>query len=189
MSISYSDFIEGKITQDHPENIKLGTEGSWKLVNLMQYAFIKDFDFYPIIRSFIASTYDTILFISTGKNIIYFKDNDMLVSSVHDNKTKIYYKKSCDNDDDDDENAKGMRVKITLTFTGEGQVFNQYVTVSGLTESNIPSNECLSGIIVVPIQVISMERNRDPNCQKNGYVVFLINTVSEESVHLKNNYH
>ena len=31
-----------------------------------------------------------------------------------------------------------------------------------------------------------MERNRDPTCQKNGYVVFLRNTVPEESVHLNN---
>ena len=51
----------------------------------------------------------------------------MLVSSVHDRKTQMYYKKSCD--DDDDENSKEMRVIITCTFTGEGQVFNQYVTV------------------------------------------------------------
>ena len=34
-----------------------------------------------------------------------------------------------------------------------------------------------------------MERNIDPTCQKNGYVVFLRNTVSEESVHLKNHEH
>ena len=31
-----------------------------------------------------------------------------------------------------------------------------------------------------------MEMNRDPNCQKNGYIVFLRNIVSEESVHLNN---
>ena len=36
-----------------------------------------------------------------------------------------------------------------------------------------------------------MERNRDPTCQNNRYVVFLRNTISAESVHLKNheNYH
>ena len=62
----------------------------------------------------------------------------MLVSSVHDNKNQIYYKKSCD---DDDENEKGMRVKLTFTFTVAGRVFNPYVAVSGLTEREIPSNE------------------------------------------------
>ena len=51
----------------------------------------------------------------------------MLVSSVYDNKTQMYYKKSCD---DDDKNAKVMHVKLTFTFT-VGQVFNPYVTVSG----------------------------------------------------------
>ena len=70
----------------------------------------------------------------------------MLVSSVHDKKTQIYYKKSCD-DDDDDEYAKLMCVKINFTFNGEGKVFNLYVTVSGLAERELPSNECPSGII------------------------------------------
>ena len=60
----------------------------------------------------------------------------MLVSSFHDNKTQMHYKKSCD--DDDNKNAKGMRVKINFTFNGEGKVFNPYVTVSGLTERELP---------------------------------------------------
>ena len=50
----------------------------------------------------------------------------------------------------------------------------------------VPSNWCPSGIRVVPIPVISIERNRDPTCKKNRYVVLTRNTVSEESVHLKN---
>ena len=127
---------------------------------------------------------DTKLFISPGKNSTHCKDNDTLVSSVHDNKTQIYYKKSCD--DDDDENVNRMRVKITFIFTGEGQVFNPYVSVSGLTERYIPSNECPSGITVIPIPGIFMESNRDPTFKNNGCVVFLINNVPEEFIHLKN---
>ena len=68
-------------------------------------------------------------------------------------------------------------------------MFNHYVTVSGFIEIELPSNECPSVIIVVSIPGISMERSRDTTCQKNGYVVFLRNTVSEESFHLKNHYH
>ena len=98
----------------------------------MQESFGKDVDFYPIHRSLIARTDYTTLFISPGKSSTNFKGNYMLVSSVNDNKTQIYYNKSCD-DDDDDENTKLMRVKITFTFTVEVQVFNPYVIFSGLT--------------------------------------------------------
>ena len=100
MTTPASNFIEGKIPQDHPANTKLGTDGSRKLVGMMQDAFGKDVDFYPIHRSFIARTDDTTLFISPGKNIKHCKDNYMLVYSVHDNKNKMYYKKSCDDDYD-----------------------------------------------------------------------------------------
>ena len=99
----------------------------------------------------------------------------------------MYYKKSCD--DDDYENANGIRVKITFTFTGEEQVLNPYATVSVLRKIELPSNEFTSGIIVVTIPGIFMERNRDPNFHKNGYVVFMRNTVSEESFNLKNHEH
>ena len=34
-----------------------------------------------------------------------------------------------------------------------------------------------------------MARNRNPTCQKNGYVVFIRNIVPEESVHLNSHGH
>ena len=61
----------------------------------------------------------------------------MLVSSVYDNKTQMYYNKSFDDDDYDDdydENEKVMGIKLNFSFTGEGQVFILFVTVSGLTK-------------------------------------------------------
>ena len=98
----------------------------------MKDTFGKDVEFYPINRSLLSSTNYTILFISTVKNGTHCKENEMLVSSVNDNKTQMYQKKSCD-DDDDDENSKVIRVKLTFTFICKGKVFNPYVTVSGLT--------------------------------------------------------
>ena len=64
-----------------------------------------------------------------------------------------------------------------------------YGTVSGFTEIELLSDECPSIILVFPIPSLSMESNRDPTFQNNGYVVFLRNTVSEDSVHLNNHNH
>ena len=93
MTISASNLIEDKIPKYNSENIKLGTDGSQKLVGMMQDALGKDFDFYPMHRNLLASTDDTTLFISTGEISTHSKDNEILASSVHDNKTQIYYKK------------------------------------------------------------------------------------------------
>ena len=71
MTISAPNLIEGQIPQDHPENTKLGTNGSQKLVGMMQDAFVKYAEFYPIQRIFLSSTYDTELFTSPGKICAY----------------------------------------------------------------------------------------------------------------------
>ena len=75
MTIEASNFIEDKIPQYHPENTKLGTYGSQKLIGMMQDSFYKDVDFYPIHRSLLDSTDDTTFFISHGKFSTYFKEN------------------------------------------------------------------------------------------------------------------
>ena len=59
MNIASSNFIEGKIPQYHPANTELGTDGSQKMVGMMQDALGKDVGFYSIHRSFLASTDDT----------------------------------------------------------------------------------------------------------------------------------
>ena len=67
MNIAASNFIEGRIPQDHPRNTKLCTDGSRKLVGMIQDKFVKDIYVYHIHRSFLAITDDTRLFISSGK--------------------------------------------------------------------------------------------------------------------------
>ena len=67
MTIAASNFIEGKISQDHTANTKLGIDGSQKLVGMMQDAFGKDVDLYPIHRSLLYRTDYKTLFISPGK--------------------------------------------------------------------------------------------------------------------------
>ena len=89
MTIAASNSVEVKIPQDHPENTKLGTDGYRKLVGMMQDTFGKYVDFCPIHRSLLARTDDTTLFISPGKIITHCKDNEMLVSSVHDKNSNV----------------------------------------------------------------------------------------------------
>ena len=93
MTIAASNFIEGKTPQYYPEDTKLGTYGSQKLVGMMKYAHGKHVDFYPVSRILLSITDYPKLFTSPGKVGTNLKNNEMLVSSVHYNKTKMYYKK------------------------------------------------------------------------------------------------
>eukprot|EP00957_Ditylum_brightwellii_P201901 15327730-Ditylum_brightwellii.AAC.1 len=98
----------------------------------------------------------------------------------------MYYQKV---EEELEEYAKGMRVKLTFCFTGAGQTLAPYVTVSGLTERELLCSVCPSGIHVIKIPGLAMERARDPECQKIGYAMLLCKGVSLESVQLKNHEH
>ena len=56
-----------------------------------------------------------------------------------------------------------MRVELTFAFTAEGQVFNPYVTVSGLTKIELPSNNpppstCSSArLLNVPLELLLLQ--------------------------------
>ena len=187
MTVAATHFIEGKMPENHPAKKKLGTAGARKFYNKIKEAFGNDKEIYPMYSTLLSSTDDTTLFVSPGRiDDKKKRDNEVLVSNEHDNSTQMYYKQS---DENLDKNAKGMRVKLTFTFTGGGQMFNPYVTVSGLSERELPQKNCPSGILTVPIPGLCMECNRDPRCEKVGHVIFLCNTVSEESIHLKNHEH
>ena len=90
MTTPASNFIEDKIPKYHPSNTKLGIDVSQNLVGMMQYAFGKDSEFYPIYRILLSITDGTTLLIIPGKIITDCKDNEMLVYSVYDNKNKMY---------------------------------------------------------------------------------------------------
>eukprot|EP00957_Ditylum_brightwellii_P078782 5990450-Ditylum_brightwellii.AAC.1 len=122
--------------ENHPAKKKLGTAGARKFYNKIQEALGNDKMVYPTNRTMLLSTDDTTLFVSSGR--IDDKKtcgDEVLVSNEHDNNTQMYYKKS---DENLDKNAKGMQVKLTFTVTGGGQMFILYITVSGLSEQELP---------------------------------------------------
>eukprot|EP00957_Ditylum_brightwellii_P045691 3467171-Ditylum_brightwellii.AAC.1 len=170
----------------HPAKNCHGTDGAKKFVRLIKQAVGEDKEFYPVHRSLLFSSDNTTLFISPGKFKIDPKNNEFLYSNLHDKKTQMLYE-SCD--EDTQQIAKGIKVKLTYTFSGAGQTFTPYIIVTGLTERELPKDECPSGIFKVPMPGLCMEWNHDPTCNDIGYAVFSRNTVSEELVHLKNHEH
>eukprot|EP00957_Ditylum_brightwellii_P136255 10391558-Ditylum_brightwellii.AAC.1 len=110
----------------------------------------------------------------------------ILVSENHDDKTQQLYQKQ---EKELDESSRGMRVKITFTFLGNGTMSPIYVTSSGYTEREIPKSSYSSGIKFIPIPGLCIERNRDPTYQKVGYLVLLQKDLTLEAAHLRNHEH
>eukprot|EP00957_Ditylum_brightwellii_P093903 7150784-Ditylum_brightwellii.AAC.1 len=106
----------------HPAKNCHCTDGVKKFVRLIKQAVGDDKEFYPVHRSL-------------------SKNDDFLYSKLHDKKAQMLYE-SCDGDTQ--ETAKGMRVKLTFTLSGAGQVFAPYVTVTGLAERELSKDKCPS---------------------------------------------
>ena len=110
----------------------------------------------------------------------------ILASCRHDSRTQEYF---LPKHEDAEESSRGMRVKLSFTFLGNGDVFPAYVFIGGFSEHDIPKSSCPYGIKVIPIPGLCMECNRDPLANKTGYLVLLRKEVSLESVHMRNYEH
>ena len=187
LTVAATSLMIGTPPDGHPSIGKTGTTGSKQLVSLVKKSFgRKKIDIFPVHRSLLSSTDDTILFVCPTSIARKPKNEKLLVSARHDPKTQMYYQKQPKNSD---ESARGMRVKLTFTFLGNGLMMPIYVTAAGFTERDIPRSSCPSGILVIPIPGLCMERNRDRLNQKKGYLVLLRSDVALESVHMRNHEH
>lgn len=115
---------------------------------------------YPIDPAYIYSTDDTTEYIFEGIK----KGNDEFVlapkASIRKRGTNALYNTN------DDNAMNGMRVKLTFTFSGLGNVMPIVVTVSGLTEKEMPN-----GLDFIDAKVPGLSGgNRD------GYLLFMRNT-------------
>eukprot|EP00957_Ditylum_brightwellii_P028084 2120003-Ditylum_brightwellii.AAC.1 len=86
-------------------------------------------------------------------------------------------------DEDTQQTAKGMRVKLTFTFSGAGQIFTPYVTVTGLTEMELPKDECPSGSEDMPDESSSVGLNDGDMLQLKAIVK---NMIMQQCLQYKN---
>lgn len=70
-------------------------------------------------------------------------------------------------------NKQGLRVRHTVSMSAGGFVAPIFVSVTGLTEEDLPPAMCPDGILIVAVPGLSIGAAVDPRNQHLGYVAFL----------------
>ena len=66
----------------------------------------------------------------------------------------------------------GQRARFTWSASADGTVAPAYVSFLGLSERELPKDSCPDGILVLPIEGLSVG-GVDPDCKSVGYIVFV----------------
>ena len=172
LTVALTSFIVGKAPKNHPALKRTGTEGSQVLRDLVSSCYGNN-AVYPILPSLLTSTDDTTLFVHKHKKDKERKDGKTYIAPVnHEKKFKNLFETSTEG-----KKTEGMRVRLTTTISGSGQVSAIYVTIKGLTQKEIPIREgdeaSKAGIIIKEIPGLCLSRVFDRDAKTKGYVVFM----------------
>lgn len=72
-------------------------------------------------------------------------------------------------------NCNGIWMRFTVTFSASGMVAPIYITITGLTEADMPRSKVPNGQLVIPIEGLTYDGSVDPRNKEIGYVVFIWN--------------
>ena len=73
------------------------------------------------------------------------------------------------------DNKNGLRVRLTFTMNGVGLMAAPFITITGLTERELPKDTCASGVFILTINGLSAGANADIRNSAPGYVCFVRN--------------
>ena len=138
-------FIPGEPDNETKEIMKKASEGSKKMIELTSKA-QGDVPLQPVKPQYVYSSDDNVEYVYAGTSD--GQDPFRIVASKHASGagTRSKYKR------DDSKQMSGMRVKRSWIFNAVGQVAPLCVSVSGLTEAELPKEKTPSGLLVLAIE-------------------------------------
>ena len=125
---------------------------------------------------FISTTYDTTLFAFEGT--VDGSEDFFIINKNDDTGTRAAYTKDTSSTD----SKRGVRIRHTVTFNGYGNAAPLYVTVYGLSEEELPSSTCPSGLLSLPLRGFCYGGSQDCSNMNYGYIIFLRSTKKDEAI-------
>ena len=170
MCVAATHLSPGNPPIDHPAQHNFGDDGSKLLADCVARAEGVSC-VYPINPALITSTDDTTLYLTdcvedTIKDSIRLALRDVNQDS-RNMASKNYFISS------PKPKKLGMRVKLTCTFSANGNTAAIFIIINGLSEIEMPSSVYPEGYLVEPINGLSTASAIDPSTHKPGYIAFV----------------
>ena len=158
------------------KSIQKATPGAIKLHDLIK-AENKGLDIRPVLPMFISTTDDTTIFAFEGA--VENKANECYIINKNDDTgTRSAFTKSTSSTD----SLRGLRIRHTVTFNGVGNTAPFYLTIYGLSESELPSSTCPTGVYQLPIPGFCYGGNQNVSSSTVGYLIFIRSTKKDDEV-------
>ena len=175
MSIAVSHYQIGK-PDSRLKKIDKASEGAKLLYKLIQKVNNGE-DLKVVYPMFISTTDDTTVFTFEGS--VDGKENDcFIINTENDSGTYSSYNKDTSSTD----SCRGIRIRHSVTFNAVGNAAPMYATVYGLTEEELPTATCPSGVYTLPIKGFCYGGSQDCANKQEGYLVFLRNTSKQDVI-------
>ena len=120
-----------------------------------------------VLPAMVTSTDDTTVFVFRGAST-KLEGWYLTESKLQGNKQSLF-----SNDEGGTDQKKGLRVRLTFTLNAIGMMAATYISVTGITEKELPKSKCPSGIYIMKIPGLCPGGGSDPRLNAPGFVVFL----------------
>ena len=170
--VGYTHFIVG----DAPANMKLSEKlgaGAKLMMEIVSKA-NGDLPVYPVKPQYITTTDDTTEYIFRGTATDKDPTAWHIVTGGLDRATRAT--RSAYSVTSNNKALNRFRVKLAHTFSGGGHMAPIYITVTGLSEGQLPSSKCEDGMLVVEVPGLCIGSTSDLRIREIGYIVFLRKT-------------
>ena len=142
------------------------SKGALKLTELVSVA-NNNAPVYNVLPGLITSTDDTTVFVFKGAT------KELEGWYLLDKSHTAHKQSSYSNDKGGTDNKNGLRVRLTFTINDVGMIAAPFITVTGITEKELPRSTCPSGVCILSIPGLCAGGNSDPRNAVMGYVAFV----------------
>ena len=106
-------------------------------------------------------------------------DNDVFIVNIkNDTGTRSSYSKDISSTD----SCREIRIRHSVSFDVVDNATPFYATVYGLTEEELPTTTCPSGVFTLPVPGLCYGGSQDCSNQTVGYLVFLRNASTNDDI-------
>ena len=158
------------------KSIDKATEGAKKLYELVKKE-NEGLEMRVILPMFISTTDNTTMFAFEG-SVDSKADECYIVKKDNDSGTQSAYTQTSSSTD----SCRGIRIRHTVSFNGVGNAAPFYMTIYGLSDSELPKETCPSGVYHMMLPGFSYGANRNCSNSTVGHIVFIRSTSKEDDI-------